>query len=192
MSAENKQNIKIYTKTGDKGKTSLLGGQRVEKNHERIEAYGTVDELNSFLGMVLNYNIPEYDKNLISFIQNKLFDIGSFLAAEESCAEYPLPELKSVSEDDIRHIEQAIDIFNSGLPELKNFLIPGGSSLISWCHIIRTVCRRAERRAVGISKNKDKYRNVVVFLNRLSDLFFIMARKYAKENNIDEILWKNI
>jgi cob(I)alamin adenosyltransferase len=99
---DKKNNIKIYTKTGDKGKTSLLGGQRVKKNHERLEAYGTIDELNSFIGMIRNYPIKDYDKNILDFIQNKLFDIGAFLAAKEHCAQYPLPELKSINENDIK------------------------------------------------------------------------------------------
>ncbi len=189
---DKKQNIKIYTKTGDKGKTSLLGGQRVLKNHERLEAYGTVDELNSVIGMLLNFEISEFDKNLISFIQNKLFDAGAFLAAEKSCSQYPLPELKSISQADIQQLEQAIDIFSSGLPELKNFVIPAGSEQISWCNIARTVCRRAERRIISIKNAPENYLNIIIFMNRLSDLLFVMGRKYAKDNNIEEILWKNV
>lgn len=185
-------NIKIYTKTGDKGKTSLLGGQRVLKNHERLEAYGTIDELNSMIGMLLNFKITDFDKNLIGFIQNKLFDIGAFLAAEKSCSQYPLPDLKSVKEADIQQLEQAIDIFNSGLPELKNFVIPAGSEQISWCNISRTVCRRAERRIISIKNARENYQNIIIFINRLSDLLFVMGRKYAKENDVNEILWKNI
>lgn len=189
---DEKSKIKIYTKTGDKGKTSLLGGQRVRKNHERLEAYGTIDELNAFIGMILNYKIDDFDRNLISFIQNKLFDIGAFLSAEDHCAKYPIPELKSVEPRDITYLEQSIDIYNSKLPELTNFIIPAGSELISWCNIARTVCRRAERRIVSIKDSEKKYISIIIFINRLSDLLFVMGRKYAIENNIKEILWKNI
>jgi cob(I)alamin adenosyltransferase len=192
MNKKENTNPKIYTKTGDKGKTSLLGGQRVMKNHERLEAYGTIDELNSTIGMLLNHKTSAYDKNLIDFIQNKLFDAGAFLAAEKSCSQYPLPELKSISDSDIKQLEQAIDIFSTGLPELKNFIIPAGSEQISWCNIARTVCRRAERRVISIKNARENYINIIIFINRLSDLLFVMGRKYAKENNIKEILWKNV
>ncbi len=192
MKNEKNTENKIYTKTGDKGKTSLLGGQRVLKNHERIEAYGTIDELNSAIGMILNFKISDYDKYLISFIQVKLLDIGSYLAAEKSCAQYPIPELKSIYGKDIINLENAIDMFSEDLSELKNFLIPAGSELISWCHIARTVCRRAERRIISIKKSEDSYEKIIIFINRLSDLLFVMGRKYAKENKIEEILWKNI
>ncbi len=179
---------KIYTKSGDKGKTSLLGGQRVLKSHEKVEAYGTVDELNSVIGMLLNFDISDYDKNLISSIQKKLFDIGAYLAAENKC----MSDLNSVSSDDISNLEKNIDIFDKNLPELKTFIIPAGNELISWCNIARTVCRRAERRITGIKDYKKNYIIVLTYINRLSDLLFVMGRKYANDNNIKEILWKNI
>ena len=182
--------MKIYTKTGDKGETSLLGGKRVRKDNARLEAYGTIDELNSFIGMLLTFNIDEFDKNLIGFIQNRLFDIGAFLAAEEEDAEYPLPKLNQICDNDINTLEQAIDRYSIDLPELKNFVIPAGNEIISWCNICRTICRRAERRIISVDIN-NKYENIVVFTNRLSDLLFVMGRKYAKELNIKEILWNN-
>lgn len=183
--------MKIYTKTGDKGSTSLLGGQRVSKDNIRLEAYGTVDELNSFIGMIRNYKIGEYDRNLIEYIQNRLFDIGSSLAAVDKDAEFPLPELRTIRKEDIDYLEQSIDRFSKKLPELNNFVIPAGSELISWCNIARTVCRRAERRIISIENATIDYYNVIVFVNRLSDLLFVMGRKYANENNINEILWNN-
>jgi cob(I)alamin adenosyltransferase len=183
--------MKVYTKTGDKGETSLLSGQRVRKDNIRLEAYGTIDELNANLGMILTFNIEEYDKNLISFIQNRLFDIGAFLAADENNAEFPIPALRSITEKDINYLEQSIDRFNINLPELKNFIIPSGSEIISWCNISRTVCRRAERRIISIKDKDNKNSNIVIFVNRLSDLLFVMGRKYAKDFNVNEILWNN-
>lgn len=183
--------MKIYTKTGDRGETSLMGGQRVRKDDVRLEAYGTVDELNSFIGMIRNFISDDYDKNLICFIQNRLFDIGAFLAAEEENAEFPLPELRNVKEDDIKTLEQAIDRFELGLPKLENFIIPVGSEIISWCNISRTVCRRAERKIVSIGNKDKKYEEIIIFINRLSDLLFVMGRKYAHDNNVKEILWNN-
>jgi cob(I)alamin adenosyltransferase len=183
--------MKIYTKTGDKGETSLLGGQRVRKDNIRLEAYGTIDELNSFIGMLRNFVPDDYDKNLICFIQNRLFDVGAFLAAEEENAEYPLPQLRSIKDEDIKMLEQAIDRFDSSLPKLTNFVIPAGSEIISWCNICRTVCRRAERRIISIEDKDKKYDGIIIFINRLSDLLFVMGRKYAYDNNVDEILWNN-
>ncbi|HOK37164.1 MAG: cob(I)yrinic acid a,c-diamide adenosyltransferase [Bacteroidales bacterium] len=185
--------MKLYTKTGDNGKTSLLGGKRVSKDNIRLEAYGTVDELNANVGMVLNYVNEDFDINLIEFIQNKLFDIGSLLSAEEDEAEYPLPQLNQIENKDIFVIEQAIDRYQQELPEITNFIIPAGSHAVSWCHIARTVCRRAERRVVSINDENNKYLQIIVFLNRLSDLFFILARKMAKRDGINEIFWnKNL
>ncbi len=183
--------MKIYTKTGDKGSTSLLGGQRVSKDNIRLEAYGTVDELNSFMGMIKNFKIDDYDRNLIEFIQNRLFDIGASLAAVNKDAEFPLPQLRAIQKKDIDHLEQSIDRFCKNLPNLDNFVIPAGSELISWCNMARTVCRRAERRIISIEGATNDYNNIIVFVNRLSDLLFVMGRKYAFENKINEILWNN-
>lgn len=183
--------MKIYTKTGDKGSTSLLGGQIVSKDNIRLEAYGTIDELNSFIGMIRNFKISDYDRNLIDFVQNRLFDIGSTLAAVNEGAEFPIPELRKIKDDDTKYLEQSIDMFCNKLPELKNFIIPAGSELISWCNIARTVCRRAERRIISIEGASHEYNEIIIFINRLSDLLFIMGRKYAHENNVNEILWNN-
>lgn len=183
--------MKVYTKTGDKGQTSLLGGQIVDKDNARLEAYGTIDELNSFVGMIRNFIKDEYDINLIAFIQNRLFDIGSELSAVDEGAEFPLPELRKIKKSDIDYLEQSIDRYCVNLPKLKNFVIPAGSELISWCNISRTVCRRAERRIISIEDAKNKYSDIIIFINRLSDLLFVMGRKFAKEQNVDEILWNN-
>lgn len=181
--------MKIYTKTGDKGETSLLGGKRVRKDNVKLEAYGTVDELNANIGMLLNYLDDDYDINLIGFIQNKLFDIGSCLSAEEDEAEYPLPELNEITETHIKFLEEAIDRYEKELPHTNNFIIPAGSHAISWCNIARTVCRRAERRIVAVDDKNKKYENILVFVNRLSDLLFVFGRKMAKRDGINEIFW---
>ncbi len=183
--------MKVYTKTGDKGFTSLLGGQKVTKDDNRLEAYGTVDELNSFIGMIRNFEIDDYDINLIAFIQNRLFDIGSQLSAVDEGAEFPLPELRKIRKKDIEYLEQSIDMYCNNLTKLENFIIPAGSELISWCNISRTVCRRAERRIVAIDKSSELFDEVIIFINRLSDLLFVMGRKYAKDKNVNEIIWNN-
>lgn len=183
--------MKIYTKFGDKGNTSLLGGKIVRKDSPRLQAYGSIDELNSFVGMIPNFSIDDFDKNIINFIQNRLFDIGSILAAKEENAEYNLPKLRQITNDDIIVLEQAIDRNNEDLPELTNFILPTGSPIISWCNISRTVCRRAERNIVSAKDELIIPDEIFIFINRLSDYFFILARKYAIKNNIEEILWNN-
>ncbi len=183
--------MKVYTKTGDKGKTSLLGGKKVSKDHVRLEAYGTIDELNSFIGMLINYDISLYEKNLLSFIQNRLFDIGSELSVVKENAEYKIPELRKIISKDIEYLEQSIDMFCVDLPKLNQFVIPAGSKYISYCNICRTICRRAERRIIAIENSQELHNNVIIFINRLSDLLFVMGRKYANENNVEEILWNN-
>ena len=182
--------MKVYTKTGDKGQTSLVGGQRVSKSNIRIEAYGTIDELNSFIGMLRNYKIDSHDLDLLSFIQNKLFDIGSVLAFIEKDAKYKV-ELKQIEDIDIKRLEQSIDTYSKELPIQKNFIIPAGSEIISWCNICRTICRRAERRIIEINDTDFSNSNLNIFINRLSDLLFVMGRKYANNNNVEEIIWRN-
>ncbi|MDR2010410.1 MAG: cob(I)yrinic acid a,c-diamide adenosyltransferase [Bacteroidales bacterium] len=183
--------MKIYTKTGDKGETSLIGGRRVLKSDVQIEAYGTIDELNSVIGMILNFDINEEDKNIISFIQNRLFDIGCCLAVDTKCEKNKIPDIRIITENDIHKLEKAIDEASENLSIPKSFIIPAGSFLISWCNVARTVCRRAERRMFVIEEFNKNYANSMVFVNRLSDFLFIMGRKFAKENNIKEILWNN-
>lgn len=179
--------MKIYTKTGDQGKTSLYGGTRVPKNHERLEAYGTIDELNSFLGMVGDLDV---NKDRIAFyrtIQSRLFAIGASLAAETDRTKDIKPDLL---EEDIITLENAIDEMNATLPIMKNFILPGGHQLVSSTHIARTVCRRAERLVISLAGHEEVEPIVIKYLNRLSDYFFVLARKQGDELGVEEIPWK--
>ena len=179
--------MKIYTKTGDKGKTSLLGGTRVLKSNERIDAYGTIDELNSFLGLVSDLDPVKERVILIRNIQSRLFTIGSSLAAETTRAKDFKPDLE---EGDIITLEKAIDDMNESLPTMKNFIIPGGHQLVSSSHIARTVCRRAERLIIRLSESMEIEEIIIRYLNRLSDYLFVLARKQGHDLNINEIPWK--
>ena len=179
--------MKIYTKTGDKGKTSLLGGTRVSKSDIRIDAYGTVDELNSYLGFVSDL---ETDKDRISFIRNiqyRMFTVGSSLAAETERAKDFKPDLQ---EEDITVLEQAIDKMNEVLPIMTNFIIPGGHQLVSATHIARTICRRAERLVIKLSEVEEIEEIIIRYLNRLSDFLFVLARKQGFDLGVEEIPWK--
>lgn len=180
--------MKIYTKTGDKGTTALYGGQRLSKGELRIEAYGTVDELNSFLGLVATYFEEKEYTDLMQGIQSRLFDIGTHLAAEPGKKNLILPEIPEAS---ITLLEQYIDKMNEKLPELKFFILPGGNKAAAVCHVARTVCRRAERCVVRLSEN-DKIEPILIqYLNRLSDFLFVLARKFAHDANDFEIVWKS-
>lgn len=179
--------MKIYTKTGDKGQTSLLGGTRVPKHHIRINAYGTVDELNSFLGLLRDLDSDEARRDFIQDIQSRLFTVGSSLAAETERAREFKPD---ISAKDIESLEQAIDVMNEVIPSLKNFILPGGHQLVSHCHICRSVCRRAERLVIELSEQIFVESSVIQYLNRLSDYLFVLARKMAYEHHVEEILWK--
>lgn len=179
--------MKIYTKTGDKGKTSLLGGTRVSKSDLRIETYGTVDELNSYLGLVSDLDQDNDRTSLIRNIQSRLFTVGSSLAAETARAKEFKPDLE---EDDITVLEQAIDEMNEVLPAMKNFIIPGGHQLVSTTHIARTICRRAERLVIQLSETEEIEELIIRFLNRLSDYLFVLARKQGHDLDVDEIPWK--
>ena len=179
--------MKIYTKTGDKGQTSLYGGTRVSKNHERINAYGTIDELNSFIGMVGDTDANEERVVFYRTIQSRLFTIGASLAAETDRTKDIKPDL---NEEDILALENAIDVMNESLPGMKNFILPGGHQLVSNTHIARTVCRRAERLVIALAENEEVEDIVIKYLNRLSDYLFVLARKQGQELNIEEIPWK--
>lgn len=177
--------MKIYTKTGDKGETSLFGGTRVSKDHIRIEAYGTVDELNACIGLIRDY-LDADDLDLITEIQNRLFNIGSILATEKETS-FPIPELKI---EHIELLEQWMDKTDEGLPKLTNFILPGGHPSVAHCHLARTVCRRSERRVISLSESAEIPDNLVKYLNRLSDFLFILARKLTISNQVEELLWK--
>ncbi len=178
---------KIYTKTGDGGRTSLLGGKKVPKSDQRIDAYGNVDELNSFIGYLKDQPevVPRIG-NQFYWVQEHLFSIGSVLATESDFSGFELPK---VTEDHIKQLEAWIDKYTQELPELKNFILPGGHQVVSLCHVCRTVCRRAERGVVALAENEPVDDLIVKFLNRLSDYFFVMSRKLAKDLDAPEIPW---
>lgn len=179
--------MKIYTKTGDKGQTSLIGGTRVPKHHIRIEAYGTVDELNSHLGLIRDQQIDEHSKKILIEIQDRLFTIGSLLASDPEKSRMKLPDLR---EEDVTLLEQEIDKMNETLPEIKTFVLPGGHTTVSYCHIARCVCRRAERLTIHLSENSFVAESVIKYLNRLSDYLFVLSRKLTHDFQAIEIPWK--
>ncbi len=178
---------KIYTKTGDKGKTSLIGGTRVPKYHIRIEAYGTVDELNAFVGLVRDQDIDTHSKELLLEIQDHLFTLESILAAD---SERHLKSLPGLKQEDVTHLEMEIDTMNELLPELTSFVLPGGYPAVSYCHVARTVCRRAERLTIKLSEEFQIPPVIITYLNRLSDYLFVLARKFSQDFDVEESLWK--
>ncbi|MCF0207109.1 MAG: cob(I)yrinic acid a,c-diamide adenosyltransferase [Bacteroidales bacterium] len=182
--------MKIYTKTGDKGETSLIGGTRVEKDNIRVEAYGDIDELNANIGMLTNLKLDEEDLETIMVIVNKLFNIGSFLATEneEECSKLQT-RIKKISSEDISFLESRIDQISESLPPQKGFVLPIGSEITSWCNISRTVCRRAERRIVSLKKENFVDTNIMLYINRLSDFLFVLGRKYMPQNKIENLFW---
>ena len=180
--------MKIYTKTGDKGETSLLGGARVPKFHLRIEAYGTVDELNSHLGLIRDQEIDSMTREFIIQIQNNLFVIGSHLAKEPGKDKVKIP---SISEEMIVELENKMDEMNEVLPDMKFFVLPGGHQTVSHCHVARCVCRRAERICVHLSQNSEVDPIITKYLNRLSDYLFVLSRKFTQDLNAEEIPWKS-
>lgn len=179
--------MKIYTKTGDKGTTALYGGKRLSKGDLKIEAYGTIDELNSFIGLTAAYLEEKEYHDLLIDIQSRLFDIGTHLAAETGKKNLILPE---IPEAKITLLENYIDKMNEHLPELKFFILPGGSQAAATAHIARTVCRRAERCVVRLADQDEVPPIIIQYLNRLSDFLFVLARKFAKDANEQEIIWK--
>lgn len=181
--------IKIYTKTGDKGTTSLIGGTKVSKSHGRIEAYGTVDELNSYLGVCRDLLSDEASRNLLSEIQDRLFTIGSSLACDaHKESSMALPDL---NEKDITLLEMEIDRMTAALPEMKHFILPGGHPAISHLHVLRCICRRAERCCVSLEHENISVAPLILpYLNRLSDYFFVLARYTGQLLGVPEIPWR--
>lgn len=179
---------KIYTKTGDKGETSLIGGKRVPKYHLRIEAYGTVDELNSFIGLIRDHQIDPHYRNVLLRIQENLFVAESLLAKDEGDTRVKLPCL---NEEDVTMLEQEIDAMNEALPTLSHFILPGGTPETSFAHVARCVCRRAERITIELSEKMPVPEICVRYLNRLSDYLFVLARKLAFDKGVEDILWKS-
>jgi len=178
--------MKIYTKTGDKGYTSLIGGTRVPKHHIRIESYGTVDELNSYIGLIGDQDINSHDKEILKQIQDRLFTIGSSLASDPEKSKMIIPDLHLA---DIELLEKEMDLMNEHLPELKHFILPGGSNTVSFCHIARCICRRAERITVQLAGESTVDEKVNIYLNRLSDYLFTLARKIGNDSKIPENQW---
>lgn len=181
--------VKIYTKTGDKGITSLIGGTKVLKSHRRIEAYGTTDELNSFIGLCLDYLKANSVQNVLPEIQDRLFTIGSALACDpDKETKLKIPDLKA---EDITLLEHEIDKMNEVLPPMKSFILPGGHVAVSALHIARCVCRRAERCCVRLQKKKEEVEPLIIqYLNRLSDYLFVLSRFTANKLGAEEIPWK--
>jgi cob(I)alamin adenosyltransferase len=179
--------MKIYTKTGDKGETSLFGGAKVSKDNARIEAYGTIDELNAFLGLLCDHLPDDALQSQLRGIQNQLFNIGSNLAIDPT----KKIELPCVSEEDIIQLEKAIDLWDTELEPLTNFILPGGHTTVSYAHVCRTVCRRAERRIVTLQTIANVNPLIIKYVNRLSDYFFTLSRYLAKKSSAAEILWSN-
>ncbi len=179
--------MKIYTKGGDKGQTSLLGGARVYKSHIRIHAYGTIDELNSYVGLLSDQEINKERVTFLRDIQNILFTVGSHLAASPDHDSSKLPR---TDQEQINLLERAIDTMEEELPVLRSFLLPGGHQSVSFCHLARCVCRRAERLVIKLNDFEPVEPIIIVYLNRLSDYLYVLARKMGKELGVEEIPWK--
>lgn len=185
--------MKIYTKTGDKGTTALFGGTRVAKHHIRIESYGTVDELNSHIGLIRDQEIDAKSKEILVHIQDRLFTLGAILATdpEKTILKSGKERLNipRIIEDDIELLEKEMDTMNDSLPAMTHFVLPGGHTTVSYCHIARCVCRRAERLATLLNEQEPIDEQVLKYLNRLSDYLFVLARKLTYTLQAEEILW---
>ena len=185
--------MKIYTKTGDKGTTALFGGTRVSKNNIRIDSYGTIDELNAWLGLLRDQEVDDHSKNIVSIIQDKLFTLGAILATDPEKAILKSGKerlnIPKINTSDIELLEKEIDEMNNSLPPMTHFILPGGHTTVSYCHIARTVCRRAERMATQLFEKEPFDENVLSYINRLSDYLFVLARKLSKDLKADEIKW---
>ncbi len=179
--------MKIYTKNGDKGTTSLIGGTRVPKHSLRIESYGTVDELNSYIGLIRDQAIDEKYKIQLLEIQDRLFTIGSSLAADPEKSKMKLPDL---IDSDVQFLENKMDEMDEQLPELKFFILPGGNTTVSYCHLARCVCRRAERITTNLDEHEFVAPIVMQYLNRLSDYLFVLGRKIAQDLGAEEQAWR--
>ena len=185
--------MKIYTKTGDKGTTALFGGTRVHKHHIRIESYGTIDELNSHIGLIRDQAIDPIHKKVLMEIQDRLFTVGAILATdpEKTTLKNGKDRLNipKISESDIKLLEDNMDNMNAALPPMTNFVLPGGHQTVSFCHIARTVCRRAERLASHLNDMEPFQPETLMYINRLSDYLFVLARKLSHELQAEEIKW---
>lgn len=178
--------MKIYTKTGDKGLTSLIGGTRVAKYDLRIECYGTVDELNSYIGLIGCQTISFHHQLILKEIQDRLFTIGAYLASDPDKSRMKIPDL---TESDITLLEHEMDEMNETLPELKHFILPGGNTIVSYCHIARCVCRRSERLTFQLAAETAVDEKITTYLNRLSDYLFVLSRMLNMDNGSAENIW---
>lgn len=179
--------FRIYTKTGDQGETALFGGRRVPKSDLRVDAYGTVDELNSFVGFLRDSVERQHVRDILAHTQHRLFTLGAHLASDPA-KHPPTPDLLP---EDIALLEGEMDGMDESLPPLKNFILPGGHPTVSACHLCRTVCRRAERLAVALAQSGEPVEGIALqYLNRLSDYFFVLARALAQDLGAEEIVWK--
>jgi len=185
--------MKIYTKTGDKGSTSLFGGTRVPKHHIRINGYGTVDELNSWLGLLRDQEMDTHYREILITIQDQLFTVGAILATDPEKAQLKSGKerlnIPLISMADVTQLENEMDIMNETMPEMTHFILPGGHTTVSYCHIARTICRRAERMVTILHENEPVDSMVLTYLNRLSDYLFVLARKLSYDLKADEIKW---
>ncbi len=185
--------MKVYTKTGDKGTTALFGGTRVPKHHIRIDSYGTVDELNSFIGLIRDQKIDKRSTDTLITIQNKLFTVGAVLATdpEKMMLKNGKERLNipKISQEDIKLLESEIDSMEEALPQMTHFILPGGHTTVSHCHVARTVCRRAERLATALYELEPFQEETLQYLNRLSDYLFVLARKLSKDLEAEEVQW---
>ena len=185
--------MKIYTKTGDNGTTALFGGTRVPKHHIRIESYGTVDELNSHLGLIRDQDIDIHYQELLMTIQDKLFTVGAILATDPEKAILKNGKerlnIEKISSEDISLLEKEMDTMNAALPPMTHFVLPGGHQTVSFCHIARCVCRRAERLASALNELEPFEANALKYLNRLSDYLFVLARKLSSDLQANEVKW---
>ena len=179
--------MKIYTKTGDEGTTSLFGGKRVSKSELRIDTYGTVDELNSWMGVLRDQEVNQKRKDVLIEIQDRLFTIGSILATEPENTKVKIP---SLSENDVAFLEKGMDEMDALLQPMRFFVLPGGHTSISWGHVARTVCRRAERLVIALHQHEKVEPLVIKYLNRLSDYLFVLCRMMTHELGVEETPWK--
>lgn len=183
--------MKIYTKTGDKGQTSLVGGQRVSKCCDRLESYGTVDELNSHIGVLITYCTDNADAAFLTDVQGKLFVVGGYLATDNSSREVRQGNI--VTPEMVAEVESEIDRIQQLLPPLRLFILPGGSRASAYAHVCRTVCRRAERQILRLAEcGAVVDDNVTAYVNRLSDYFFTLARKLNVDNKVEDVVWKRL
>jgi cob(I)alamin adenosyltransferase len=182
--------MKIYTGYGDEGKTALFGGETVKKNHLRVEMYGTLDELNSLIGLLRNKNIDDDVDDILKNVQNELFTYGSEIATPEAAKRDQFTD--HISEIHINALENAIDKLSEKIPALQKFILPGGSEAACYAHQARTVCRRAERMLISLANEIDIRGQLIIYLNRLSDLFFVIARYQNVINGVEDIVWEGI